>query len=407
MAEVVVDELASGGDASLLSRLDGARSGGLTRSDSLRVALWREGAAGALWRPLGGAGPGAFVIADRLYRSPENRVRQPWALASDPHSLPVLVVATSGAPGLLLAAAFAALFAGTAWPRSRPPGGGEERARGSTAELRVAGLSYLAASAAFLLVSPLDLTVAVPVAAVAAVTCGAPAAEGRLSWRLPQGVWRSSATPLTVLAVALVGVALVAALVGGVQWYRADRAFAQAARAGSPAGMEKAASLWRWEPFYALEAGAQTWREGLAAKDAEAVARGRALVQRGIARDRTGALGYADLARLDVAEGRLAEAVAELRAGLRWNPHHPALQGLWGYAALSAQTQVKDEALAGELLAGLQGLPADTPDAWYWISRVLGARGDVAGAAEARARATQLAPPLGSRRYGQRLLHGR
>ena len=77
-------------------------------------------------------------------------------------------------------------------------------------------------------------------------------------------------------------------------------------------------------------------------------------MQQGIARDPTGALGDADLARLDVAQGRLAAAVDELRAGLRWNPHHhPALQGLWGYAALIAQTELKDEALASELLAGL------------------------------------------------------
>jgi len=68
---------------------------------------------------------------------------------------------------------------------------------------------------------------------------------------------------------------------------------------------------------------------------------------------------------------------------------------------------MKDEALASELLAGLQGLPADTPDAWFWISRVLAARGDAAGAAEARARAKELAPSLGSWRYGQRLLQGR
>ena len=65
------------------------------------------------------------------------------------------------------------------------------------------------------------------------------------------------------------------------------------------------------------------------------------------------------------------------------------------------------EALANELLAGLQGLPADTPDAWFWISRVLAARGDTASAAEARVRAKDLAASLGSWRYRQRLLHGR
>ncbi len=179
------------------------------------------------------------------------------------------------------------------------------------------------------------------------------------------------------------------------------------ARANSALGMEQAASLWGWEPFYSLEAGAMTWRDGLAAQDASAVARGRALVEQGIERDPTGALGYADLARLDIAQGRLTQAVGELRSALRWNPHHPALQGLWGYAALIAQTEQKDEALAGELLAGLLSLPADTPDAWYWIGRVRAARGDASGAAEARARAKELAPALGSGRYQQRLLRGR
>jgi O-antigen ligase len=112
--------LASGGDATLLSRLNGGQMGGLTRSDSLRVALWREGVAGVSWRPLTGTGPGAFVIADRLYRSPGDRLRQPWAFASDPHSLPLLVASTSGAPGLLPALACAALFVWTTWLRRRP-----------------------------------------------------------------------------------------------------------------------------------------------------------------------------------------------------------------------------------------------------------------------------------------------
>ena len=207
--------LVSGGDANLLSRLDGGQMGGLTRSDSLRVALWREGVAGVSWRPLTGAGSGAFVLADRLYRSPEDRIRQPWALASDPHSLPLLVASTSGVPGLLLASAFAALFVWTTWPRRRPMEDGDGSARPRAPELRVAGLSYLAATTVFVLVSPLDLVVAVPVALVAAVTCGAPPPERRLSWRLPEQIWRSWATALTVLAAVLAGAALVAAVAGG------------------------------------------------------------------------------------------------------------------------------------------------------------------------------------------------
>jgi O-antigen ligase len=399
--------LAGGGDVSLLSRLDGSRAGGLSRSDSLRVALWREGVAGVAWRPLTGAGPGAFVVVDRLYRSPQDRVRQPWALASDPHSLPLLVAAGSGVPGLLLAVAFAALLVWTSWSRRRLAGGGQGSARAPSAELGLAGLSYLAATAVFLLLSPLDPTVAIPATLVAAVTCGAPTGAGRLSWRPPERIWRTSATAFIVIAAMVVGAALVVAVVAGVQWYRADQAFAASARVESATGMAQAAALWSWEPFYALEAGGKTWRQGLATKDAAAVVRGRTLVQQGVGRDPTGALGYADLARLDIAQGRLAQAVAELRAGLRRNPHHPALQGLWGYAALVAETEQKNDALSGELLAGLRRLPADTPDAWYWISRTLAARGDAAGAAAARARAKDLAPALGSWRYEQRLLSGR
>jgi hypothetical protein len=398
--------LASGADANLLSRLHGGQAGGLTRSDSLRVALWREGLAGASWRPLSGTGSGAFVLADRLYRAPKDRVRQPWALASDPHSLPLLVAATSGLPGLLLAAAFAALFVWTTWPRGRGADVGEEDYQAPVPDLRVAGLSFLAATTVFVLVSPLDVAVAVPAVLVAAVTCGAPAATRRLSWKPPQRIWRTRGAALTGLAAGLACAALLMTVVGGVQWYRADRAFAESLRANSTAGLVKAASVWSWEPFYSLQAGAKTWREGLAAQDEAVVARGRALIQGGIAHDPTGALGYADLARLDIAQGRLTEATAELRAGLRWNPHHPVLQGLWGYAALSAQER-KDEPLASELLAGLQDLPADTPDGWFWISRVLGARGDAAGAATARACAAELAPALGAWRYRQRLLQGR
>lgn len=306
-----------------------------------------------------------------------------------------------------MAVAFATLFILTTWPRRRPREDGEGGSLEPAAELRVAGLGYLAAATAFALVSPLDLTVAVPVVLVAAITCGAPAAERRLTWQLPGQVWTARAKALTVLATVIVAGALVVAVVGGVQWYRADRAFAGAARVGSAVGMAQAASLWSWEPFYALEAGGKTWRDGLANQDPAAVDRGRALVESGIERDPTGALGYADLARLDIAQGQLRQAAKELGTGLRRNPHHPALQGLWGYSALVAQTAKKNDALANELMRGLRSLPADTPDAWYWISQVMAAQGDTAGATEARARARELAPSLGSWRYRQRLLSGR
>jgi hypothetical protein len=196
----------------------------------------------------------------------------------------------------------------------------------------------------------------------------------------------------------------VVSAVGGVQWYRADRDFAAFTRGGSAGAGERAADLWRWEPFYALEAGAHVWREGLAAGDQATISRGRRLVGRGLALDKTGPLGPADLARLELSQGDTASAVARLRPGLRWNPSQPVLQGLWGYTALAAQTSLKEPATARRVLAGLRELPVDTPDGWYWISRTLAASGDTSGAAVARTRARELAPHLGSWRYRQRLL---
>ena len=115
----------------------------------------------------------------------------------------------------------------------------------------------------------------------------------------------------------------------------------------------------------------------------------------------------ADLARFDLSQGDTASAVARLRAGLRWNPSSPVLQGLWGYSALAAQTSLGEPDAAQRLLAGLAELPVNTPDGWFWISRALAARGDVEAVEDARARARDLAPHLGSWRYRQRLLQSR
>jgi predicted Zn-dependent protease len=144
----------------------------------------------------------------------------------------------------------------------------------------------------------------------------------------------------------------------------------------------------------------------LAAEDPVAVERGRRLVERGVALDETGLLGRADLARLELSQGQAAAAVAHLRKGLRCNPSQPVLQGLWGYSALAAQTSLNEPAAARRLLTSLEEV-VDTPDGWYWISRTLAARGDPAGAEDARARAKEMAPHLGSWKYRQRLLQSR
>ena len=106
--------LAGGNPASSLAGRLGAthtHAGALDSSDRVRLKLWKEAATGIGDRPLLGYGAGAFVVADRLYRPRDLRVSEPWKVASDPHSVPLLVASTTGVPGLLLVGAIVALTA--------------------------------------------------------------------------------------------------------------------------------------------------------------------------------------------------------------------------------------------------------------------------------------------------------
>jgi hypothetical protein len=129
---------------------------------------------------------------------------------------------------------------------------------------------------------------------------------------------------LAVWALPAVGAAgVVMAAVVGVQYYRADLAFSAAARNADPTPARRAARLFPWEPLYLLEAGAQTWhadqRQGRASPE------GEALVRRGIDRDPTGAMGYADLARFEIGGGAGRGAAARPRARpLRGRRRRPA-----------------------------------------------------------------------------------
>jgi hypothetical protein len=407
---------AAGPGTSLLTRVSGDVSGGLSSSDEKRVELWGEALQGLKAYPLAGTGSGAFVVADRLYRPAERRVANPWALASDPHSLPLGVAATSGSVGLLIGGLAVWLLVARLWRRSYPRPVAEEGAMrppdqdpsvAAAVSAARSGLLYLAAAAVFSLVSPIESVVLVPTAVIAGAAVGAPGADQAWCWRIGARRRRWAGRAVMGVLVTVTAGALVVSVVAGEQWYRADRAFAEFARGGSADAGERAADLWRWEPFYALQAGAHVWREGLAAEDPAAIDRGRALVERGVDLDPTGPVGPADLARFMLSQGDTASAIAQLRAGLRWNPSQPVLQGLWGYSALAAQTSFGEPAAAQRLLRSLQALPVDTPDGWFWISRTLAARGDSGGAEDARMRARDLAPNLGSWRYRQRLLQSR
>jgi O-antigen ligase len=385
------------------SRLSSLAGDGLGSGDVQRTALWREGLSAVADRPLAGYGPGAFVVADRLYGTAAAKALHPWALASDAHSLPVELAASGGLVALLLAVAW--LVAG-AWSsrlsaRARGEAGGEEIG------LPLAGLparAYLLAALVYLLVSPLDVVVLAPVVLAAALLCP-PRREGRFVWGLGTGDGARAARIATV-ALVVGGVALV----GGAVWagqraWRADRAFADTAQTRTWQGASRASALAPWEAFYALEAGARRWRGGLEEGDAAEIAAGEAELEQGVAADPTAPDGHADLARLGIAQGELESAVGHLRDGLRWNPHQPVLQGLWAVAALTAQENDPD--LAGRIAGGLERLPADSPDAWYWLATFRRAAGDEAGAREAAEEAARLAPELGRARYRQRLLHSR
>jgi predicted Zn-dependent protease len=177
-------------------------------------------------------------------------------------------------------------------------------------------------------------------------------------------------------------------------------------RTGSLTALEHAAALFPWEPMYPLEAGGRLWRAGMTNGDQAQVSRGNDLLRDGISRDPTGAIGYAELERLAIAQGKQAQAAQPARDGLRWNPGHPVLEGLWAYAAVDVLVNHGSQALARSIVDAVVALPPASPDAWHWIAAVRGALGDKAGATAATVRATQIAPHISDARYKRRLLSG-
>ena len=392
----------------------------LSGSDEKRVELWNEALRGLWSRPATGFGAGAFVVADRLFRPASLRVRDPWNVASDPHSLPLLLAVGTGVPGTVLAGAlFAALVVALAVGVRRARGARETHVDHPARRKQLEGLgapggfvpalALVGGALVFLLVSPADPIVVVPAALLVGAGLGEPRAGGRAVWTIPalppaRGS-RGALVTLAVWALPAVGAAgVVMAAAVGVQYYRADLAFSAAARNADPAPARRAARLFPWEPLYLLEAGAQTWhadqRQGRASPE------GEALVRRGIDRDPTGAMGYADLARFEIGGGRFAAAADDLRPGLRWNTHNPILEGLWAFAAASAG-RAGDKATADSLLGSLRSGGPISPDGWFWMSvayRVLGERGE---ATAAMAAAKRLAPFLTTSLFERRLLGGR
>jgi O-antigen ligase len=391
-----------------------AAGGGLNKNDAKRLGLWREALDGFKARPLLGYGAGAFVVVDRRHQASSRRFKVTGRIASDPHSLPLLVAATMGWPGLLLATSFGLLIAlalaRAAWREARAPP--EQRAEdelpGGGRASALPALAFLAAAGGYLLVSPLDPAIAVPVALLGGAGLAVPA-RWPIAWSVTVPAlreWRWGRV-VAAAAVAALAAAAAATAVMGVRYYRADLAFAAYAKTGSTAAAASAANLFPWEPFYLLEAGAQTWREALSAGDLPGVAAGERLVRSGIARDPTGPLGYADLARLDVGTQDFARVPADLRPGLRANPHDPTMEGLWAYVALDILNKRKDPKLAASVMAALQATHPGSPDAWYWTAAYEKQAGDAVAAQAALARARRSAPRLRAQDYQRRLQRSR
>ena len=428
-----------GGAISLFGRVDAARAtvGQVGSSDSRRLDLWRTGIKAVAARPVAGFGSGAYIVADRLFRPTSLRDRVPERFSSDPHSLPLLVGSQTGIVGVLLfgglcvfigvglwrlALALTALQA-SAGKASRPNAKSSSKGRhptwkpcGETPSFASAGAFaaavFLTAAGVFLLFGPLDIAFAVPMVLIAGLALPVTPTTGLGARMLPafsrpavaRGAW------IATTAVLCLGVAVTA--VFGAQYLRADRALAEFARSGSLTTARRAYDLFPREPFYALEAGAATWREAAspgpdgAVEANDGTREGEALVRAGIACDPTGPLGYTDLARFHMTTGRFDLITDDVTQGLRWNPHHPVLEGLWAYAAALALSR-SQRAAAAMLHDTLQEADPRSPDAWHWTSAYLTAIGDERGAKEAARKAADAAPRLTDRDYEQRLLRAR
>jgi O-antigen ligase len=414
--------LAGGSSSGSLAGRLGAthtHAGALDSSDRVRLKLWQEAVAGIGDRPLLGYGAGAFVVADRLHRPRSLRVSEPWKVASDPHSLPLLVGSTTGLPGLLLVGGIVALIGASigrrVWQAAPPPGSAgaapeSHQSVGVTDETdrwpAAAALVYLGAAGVFLLVSPLDAVTAVPLAVIAGATLGRPVAGSRLTRELCLPARRLGVLVLRVAVIAVTVAALAGVTALAIQYFRADRQMGAYQRNSSVTALEHAAALFPWEPMYPLEAGGHLWRQGVTNSDQAQVSRGAALLHDGISRDPTGGIGYAELERLAIAQGQQAQVAQPARDGLRWNPGHPVLEGLWAYAAVDVLVHHGSPALARSIADAVAALPPASPDAWHWLAAVRGALGDKAGAAVAAAHAKQLAPHISVARYKRRLVSG-
>lgn len=365
----------------------------LSESDQSRVEFWRIGADALGDRPLAGWGQGAYVVAYRALVSPESIFARPNVAVSDPHQATLLLGAGSGIPGLILGLVLLlgppALLVWRAIRRPVPDPGP-----------LLPAAAYGIGAFVYLQVSPVDPVVLIPLMlAASAVEVG----DLRATLAVPLGrvgPWARGALSLLVAA------AVIWAIVDGSAFYRADRAFGESMRTGESSLALTAHQLSPRVSEYAQVAGGLLWRRGVRDGERDLVDRGEAVLREGLRADPASVAIRAELARLYVATDRPKETAEVCREGLTFSPHYPILQGLWAYAALVASSNASQAELGDALASELEAYPVDSPDGWYWLSRVRAQQGRAEQAALAQAKAADLAPNLKEADYQRRLETG-
>jgi O-antigen ligase len=394
--------------------------------DAKRVAYWRAALSGVRERPLTGYGPGGYVVAFRRFVPADVTQKDPLLGVTDPHGIAFLFAAGSGVVGLALACFLVAAIVVAVVRRIRrargedPPGdvphedGPRENGPPEDYPPLAAAGAYCLAALAFLLVSPTEPAVVLPLFVAAGLLCppsgerrlvGAPAPADAGPAR-PLDGRRGAATAAWAVAVAVVVAATGAAVYLGAGLWRADAAYRVAVDEGDLGMAEAAADRAPRVTRYQVLAGKLALQEAVDAGDAGLLGAGRDRLRRALAVDPTDPAPRVDLAKVALREGDAAAALAEVKTGLEHNPHHPVLQAVWGYAAVMAASGEIDEGREGELRVGLEAYPGKVADAWYWLGVAAATAGDEEAAAAAADEARRLAPGLSPEDYEARLSGG-
>ena len=131
-----------------------------------------------------------------------------------------------------------------------------------------------------------------------------------------------------------------------------------------------------------------------------------ALFRRSLKADPSQAASRAELAKLYLSFRQPQPALAEVTAGLGYNPRQPILQALWAHCGLFAVLENHNKALARRVARALSAYPQKVADGWYWLGILDDALGNSAGAASAKAHAHALAPTFGAHAYEKRVQGG-